>query len=49
MAALHGMQAGGICTNFIANQTFNIRHPLRPGVSRGRQAGPPPLPPSLPG
>ena len=24
-AALHGMQAGGICLNFIGNPTFNIR------------------------
>ena len=47
MAAWHGMQVRGICINFIANQTFNIRHPLRPGVSRGCQTGPL-LSPSLP-
>ena len=40
----HGMQVRGICTNFIANQTFNIRHPLHLGVSRGGRAGPLPLP-----
>ena len=42
-----GMQLRGIWTNFIANQTFNIRHPLQLGVSRGCQAGPLPSPPWL--